>query len=193
MAIDLTTITVADFKTQFPRDFPYLPVWDVANQPFNTGDRVYYTPTKLFYDALQNGVTSTPDTLGADWVVVDDNIENYVQDSDIERAFAEAQVNFNQALFSTDAEIQLAYLYLTAHYLVVDLKNANAGLSSSGNFPVASRSVGSVSESYNIPKTYQDNPIFSYLSQTGYGLKYLSLLLPKLIGNVGAVCGATKP
>lgn len=193
MTIDLDTITVDDFKVQFPRDFPYLPVWDIANQPYNTGTRVYYEPTKLFYDALQDGVTTTPDTLSPDWVKVDDNIENYVQDSDIERAFKEAQANFNISLFSTDAQIQMVYLYLTAHYLVMDMKNALAGLESSGNFPVNSRSVGSVSESYDIPESYKTNPIYSYLSQTGYGLKYLSLVLPRLIGGVQSVCGGTNP
>lgn len=189
--VDLTTITVDDFKDQFPRDFPYLPVWDVANEPYNTGDRVFHTPTKLFYDAVNDGVTTEPPS--ADWVTATDDIDNYVQDSDIERAFAEAQVNINQALFSSDEQITLVYLYLSAHYLVVDLQNANAGLASSGVFPTNSKTVGSVSQSFEVPQAYKDDPVLSYYAQTGYGNKYLSLVLPRLVGNVGSALGTTLP
>ena len=192
--MDLTTITVDDFKDQFPRDFPYLPVWDVGAL-YNTGERVYYNVTELFYDALQDGVVGvTPDSGAPSWSTpVADNVNNYVLDSDIERAFAEARINFNQALYSTEEEITLVYLYLTAHYLVIDIQNATQGLESNSSYPVSSRSVGSVSESYDIPTAYREDPTFSYFSQTGYGLKYLSLMIPRIVGNVGVVFGSTTP
>lgn len=125
--------------------------------------------------------------------VYSDVATNYILDADIENAFAEAQVVFNQALFGDDAEIRLAYLYLTAHYLCIDMANANAGLSSAGSFPVASRSVGSVSESYMIPDAFKDNPSLMAYMKTGYGSKYLSLVLPKVVGNVVATLGWTQP
>lgn len=192
--MDLTTITVDDFKAQFVRDFAYLVVYDNAAL-YNAGDRVYYNSTLLFYDALVNGVTGiTPDSGAPNWSdPVDDSIENYVQDADITRAFGEAQMSLNQGLFSSDAQITLAYLYLTAHYLVLDLQTALQGVESSGNYPVNSRSVGSVSESYSIPQRYLDDPVLSYYATTGYGKKYLSFLVPRLVGAVYSVDGATQP
>lgn len=119
--------------------------------------------------------------------------DEYVLDSDIQKAFMEAQILFNQALFGSNADITLVYLYLTAFFLVNDIGTAGAGLSSTGGFPVSSRTVGSVSESYEIPKAYVDNPTYSFYAKNGYGLKYLNLVLPMLVGNVGAVYGGTRP
>ena len=191
--MDLNTITVADFKALFRRDFPYLPSYDPAKL-YNAGARVYYATTELFYTCLVNGTQGiTPGSDATKWVVVNDSTDNYVQDDDITRAFGQAQVNFNQSLFSGDDTIKLCYLYLTAHYLVVDMRNALAGVSGAGAFPLASRSVGSVSESYGIPSAYLANPSYAIYAQTGYGMKYLSLVLPMLVGNVGIACGGTTP
>lgn len=119
--------------------------------------------------------------------------KDYILDSDITTAFAETKMVFNQALFGSDDRIKLAYLYLTAHYLVNDLRTASQGLNSSGEFAVKSRSVGNVSESYDIPKSYSDNPNLMFYTKTGYGMKYLSFVLPNLVGNVGVVAGWTQP
>lgn len=119
---------------------------------------------------------------------------NFVLDSDIEKAFAQAKIKFNQSLFGTNEEIELGYLWLTAHYMVIDLQAAQQGASSAGaRFNVSSRSVGSVSESYDIPETYKKNPFISFLSKTAYGEKYFSLIQSRIIGNTFAVCGGTRP
>lgn len=149
--LDLSTITVADFKSFFPRDFPYSAVYD-PNNP------------------------------------------NYVTDNDITKAFAEAQISLNQALFTSDANIRIGYYYLTAHYLVNDLRTAAQGAGPGGaDFPVSGRTVGSVSEQYAIPEAYTADPLLSFFTQTRYGMKYLALVLPKLVGNIGVVCGTTTP
>lgn len=190
--MDLNTITVADFKALFNRDFAYLPVWQPSPVFYNTGEEVYYT-NRLFYTALQDGVTSIPPATPLDWKKTTDDIDNFVQDSDITKAFAEAQAVFNQALLGDDATIKLAYLYLTAHYLVNDLKTAAQGVSSSGSNPVTARTVGSVSESYAIPQRYLDDPILVFYTKSGYGLKYLSIVMPAMVGNMQAVWGGTNP
>lgn len=191
--MDLSLITVQDFKDLFTRDFPYLPVW-VNTKLYNKDAIVYYNITELFYKALINGITpGTLPTNPADWVLYPDDIYNYVLDSDITKAFAEAKQNFNQALFTTDENIIQGYLYLTAHYLCKDIMNANAGLQSLGNGPVTSRRVGSVAESYQIPKYFSDNPLYLYYNSTGYGQKYLAMIMPNLCGNVISVCGTTLP
>jgi len=190
--MDLSSITVADFKTQFRRGFPYLPSFD-DNALYNAGARTYYQITELFYDCYVNGTTGILPTVTANWTLADDDADNYVQDEDIENAFAEAQLVFNQDLFDTDANIRLGYLYLTAHYLVNDLRAAQAGIGASGAFPVSSRSVGNVSESYSIPQMYLDDPTLSFYTGTSYGMKYLSMIVPMLRGNFGVVAGATLP
>lgn len=190
--MDLSTITVQDFKDYFTRDFAYLPVWDVAAS-YNTGAIVYYEVTKLFYKAKNDGVTSVP-TTAADWDSYSDSVDNYVLDSDVTKAFAQAKIKFNQALFDTDADIEMGYLWLTAHYMVIDLQAALQGVASSGgSFNVSSRSVGSVSESYDIPEVYKKSPFVSFLAKTAYGEKYFSLIQSRLVGNTFVVGGGTRP
>jgi len=194
--MDLSTITVDDFKAQFRRDFPYLPVYDNA-ELYNTGNRVYYPTTKLFYDCLADGVTGIPPSPPVDpakWVKVIDDVDNYIQDQDITNAFAEAMLVFNQGLIQgTDAQVKLVFLYLAAHYLVNDIRAAQRGINGIGAFMVTSRSVGNVAESYGIPQAYLNDPLLAFYTQSTYGLKYLSLILPKLVGNVGVVWGGTLP
>lgn len=190
--MDLSTITVDDFKAQFRRDFPYLNVYS-NTKLYNAGARVYYTPTELFYDCKANGTIAVLPTVTASWDVVSDSTDNYVQDADITRAFGEATVNFNQAIWGDDATIKMMYLYLSAHYLINDLKAANGGVAASPAFVVTSRKVGNVSEEYGIPGAYLTNPLYAYLSTTPYGLKYLSLIVPRMVGNMVAVCGTTLP
>lgn len=190
--MDLSTITIDDFKTLFRRDFAFLPVYS-NTKLYNIGNRVYYTTTELFYDCKVDGTVGVLPTVTTNWTRVIDDIDNYVQDTDITRAFSEAQVVFNQALFTTDADITLAYLYLTAHYLVNDLRAALGGLTGGPVMPVTGRSVGNVSENYGIPQTYLDDPLLAFYVGSPYGLKYLSLTIARLRGNMYAVAGATQP
>jgi hypothetical protein len=117
--------------------------------------------------------------------------KDYVTDFDITKAMSEAGINFNDGLFSSDDELRITFLYITAHYLVNDLQTAMEGVSSVGYFTVASRSVGSVSESYDIPAWMKTDPNLSFYMTSRYGQKYLSLIKPLLIGNVQCYEGAT--
>lgn len=119
--------------------------------------------------------------------------KDYVTDSDITKAYTEAKMNFNPGLFGVDAELKMSFLYLAAHYLVYDLQSSAAGVNSTGYFPVNSRSVGSVSESYQIPDWMMRDPILGSFMTTRYGQKYLSLVKPLLIGNVQVYIGNTTP
>jgi hypothetical protein len=147
--MDLSTITVADFKAHFTRDF------------------TYYSGTGCEREA--------------------------VTDADISKAFLEASANFNDGLFSADDICKLCYLYLTAHFLVVDFQMAAQGLNSVGYNPVSSRSVGPVSEGYAIPEWVSKSTTLGQYTTTRYGQKYLALIRPLLIGNVGLAAGYTTP
>lgn len=115
----------------------------------------------------------------------------YVTDQDLNKAFIEAKVNFNDALFSDDDQLRTTFLYLAAHYLVNDLQTAVNGAGSTGFFPVASRSVGPISESYAMPAWVTNDPVLGSYTTTRYGQKYLSLIKPLMIGNVTVYQGAT--
>lgn len=118
---------------------------------------------------------------------------DYVTDADITRAFGEADMNFNAALFSTETQQDLAYLYLSAHYLVLDMRMGEGGINAQSVFNVSSKSVGNVSVSYAIPEAYTKSARLEYYSKTPYGLKYLSFVLPRIVGNAETIEGETQP
>lgn len=190
--MDINNITVADFKALFYRDFAYLPVWDVDTL-YNAGKRTYYTVTELFYDCIANGTLGDLPTDADHWTQVADDVLNYISDQDIEKAMAEARMAFNTALWGDDDEIKMAFLYLTGFFLVNDIKAALGGISGAANFPVSSRSVGSVSESYHIPDAYAQDPTLAAYMANPYGAKYLMLAIPRIRGNVRVVAGRTLP
>lgn len=117
---------------------------------------------------------------------------DYITDCDIERAIGEMEVMLPARIFEEKA-LKLAELYLTAHCLIGDIRRAGNGLASTFAFPVQSRSVGSVSESYGIPQTFLNNPNYSYYLTTDYGLKYLAMFYPRSRGNIGIAGGWTTP
>lgn len=179
------TVTPEDFKAQFPRFRPvYLPIY--VNQTYTQGERVYYNNT--FYQVKVASTNNIP-TNTTDWEVVNDNVLNYTQDSDIINAIAEASVNFNENLFPDCCTAKLVFLYLVAYYLTVDFQNALNPMSAGGI--VTNKSVGSVSEGYAIPTAFINNPKFGLYAKNGYGQKYLSLILPYLTGNIIISYGAT--
>ena len=184
---DNIEVTTDDFKNLFTRDFPYLPVY-VEGKAYFKDDEVYYTPN--FYKSLTDGNTTLP-TDTTNWSLVNDSVDNYIQDADIMRAFKEANVNFNTALFGDNDTIKMVFLYLAAHYLVIDLNNAMNPLGMGFMGFTQSKSVGSVSEGYAVPQWMLNNAILSQYAQTGYGRKYLSLIQPYLVGNIIFVPGRT--
>lgn len=175
-------ITAAEFKTQFPRFSPmYLPVY--VEGTYFKDDIVYYNG--LFYKCKKQ-TTTNPPTDTSDWELYNDTVLNYTQDSDILNAMAEANVNFNEGLFPNEETAKLVFMYLVAHYLTVDFRNA---LGSNQIGITTSRSVGSVSESYTVPNWILNNAGLAPYATTGYGIKYCSLIRPYMVGNIFVVKG----
>ncbi len=170
------TVTVEQFKEYFFRDFPYLPVWTEGKIYF-TDDIVHYENN--FYKSLLDSNTSLPNDTEA-WQAIAGNIQDYVTDADITRAMSQAYINANYKFGSNDEERIMIYLHLIAFYLVMDWRNASAGVNSGYSGLVASKSVGDVSESYNFPQWMINSPLYSLYSSNGYGMKYLSLIIPYL-------------
>lgn len=121
------------------------------------------------------------------------DIDTSVVDADIEKAVGQTDVNINRNLFTSQQAYTIGYVLLTAHYLVLDLRNASQGLKGQFNFLETSKTVGSVSQSFSIPQRILDNPYFAMLTKTTYGAKYLEHILPQLAGPFGVVYGRTQP
>jgi len=186
MSFIVANITLADFKAQFVRDFLYLPIYNNTTI-YKLNNVVFYLD--IFYKCIVATSVGILPTDINNWVVITDDKNNYILDEDITRAFLEAEVNFNPAIFEDERFCKLAYLYLTAHYMVTDIRSG--GVDSQGNFSMNSRSVGSVSENYDIPSWVSSNPFLSFFATTYYGIKYVTLAVPRTIGRAGLVPGKT--
>jgi len=116
-----------------------------------------------------------------------------VQDADINTGLALAYVNCNPAFFQTQQLYTLGFLYLAAHYMVVNLRNSMQGIASKYNWLTSNRSVGSITEGYEIPERVRKSPILSQLSTTTYGAQYLTMTIPQLIGNYATFYRQTLP
>lgn len=184
---EISNISANGFKTLFVRDFPYLPVWIEGNIYFKN-DVVFYN--SFFFKSLKDNNFSVPSN-GTDWTFTKGSINDYISDSDIERAFNEAKINFNPNLFADDESAEMVFYYLAAHYLVIDINNALNPFGLGFNGFTQSKSVGSVSESYGIPQWMLNDTILSNYAQTGYGRKYLSLIAPYISGQIILVQGKT--
>ena len=114
-------------------------------------------------------------------------------DEDIDRAMDEADCVWNPSLASTENEKKQQYLYLTAHFLCLDKRISQGGVMGQMKGQVTSVSVGSVSESYQVPDAWTSNIMLFPFTTTTYGLVYLGCVAPKIVGNVRVVAGATIP
>lgn len=141
-----TAPTIAQFKMQFVRDFPY----------------------------------------GTDPKVA-------VLDVDVLNAFNLVDISINPGLWADQTAYQIAYGYLAAHFLVLNLRASSQGLNGQYNWAQNSKSAGGVTESFTIPQRIIDNPDFMAYTKTNYGAMYLNLVWPLLAGQMFSVYGRTHP
>ena len=121
------------------------------------------------------------------------NPDEYIQDSDIAKAFVQANMNINQGLFRDQALFSMCYMYLAAHYLVIDMQMAATGINGVYTWVEQSKSVGSVSQSFAIPQQILNDPYMSMLTKTKYGAKYVEMILPMTRGAMYISRGSTRP
>lgn len=116
-----------------------------------------------------------------------------VRDVDITRAFTQATANFNESLWPSQDIYAEAFLLLSAHHLVTTLTASSMGLGGSSQWLTNSKAVGNVQESFTIPERILRSPWLGMISKTLYGAQYLTMVAPRLLGNVACVDGATTP
>ena len=180
------------FKSFFVIDFVYIDLWD-EEVLYNVGDVVFFSDNNKFYSCIKESIQNPP-TDTEYWKLVDSSTNVYVLDSDIEKAIFQAKQFFNSNLFSTDEELLSYFVYLVAHYLVIDIQMSQEGINSTGYYIPNHVTVGDVSESYSNPTNSQgDSSIVYQLNQTRYGQKYLALISPLMVGRFSCVGGSTTP
>lgn len=120
-----------------------------------------------------------------------------VTDDDIARAMSDAMTVFNPGLFSV-ADGWVGFLNVAAHYVVVniqavgglDAKPDGLGVENQAQGLIAGKSVNGVNVSLVDPPDWIKRiPLLYQLWITDYGRKYVTMLQPKLVGNVHAVRG----
>jgi len=188
----LDTITAEDFKNYFKREFCYLPIWNNEIN-YKAGKIVFYDINQVFYKSLiSNNINNIPNEVFEAWEEdFDIEYNDYINDTDIEKAFLQAKNMINIKIFGNNEDLlKMCFLMLSAHFLIMDLNMSNGNGASS--FLMTSKSIGSVSASYGIPQKILNNPNYTYLASTQFGLKYLQYIMPQLIGNMIVLKGGTS-
>lgn len=142
---------------------------------------------------IQPGISDFKSYFFRDFPYTSDGDLTGVTDADITNAMQLCSVNFNEGLFADQQTYQVAFLLLSAHFLVMNLRASSQGIAGQYEWLQSSKSAGSVSEGLSIPQRILDNPEFAMLSKTNYGAQYLMMILPQLSGQVFIVCGRTTP
>lgn len=115
-----------------------------------------------------------------------------VLDQDITNAFTSTNILINQGLWPDQTSYNLGYLLLSAHFLVLNLRNSSQGLNGQYNWAENSKSVSGISESFTLPPVIVDNPNLMAYTKTNYGAAYLNLLWPLLCGQMFSVFGPAR-
>lgn len=120
-----------------------------------------------------------------------------VMDADITRGLNEAMSVFNSGLWADDDERKTVFLYASAHFMVLNLQAAGGlfiqglglGVQSRGTGVIQSKSVGQVTIAYVLPESLTGDAILSGFMRTDFGLRYLQVLVPRLVGQCYTVEG----
>lgn len=128
-----------------------------------------------------------------------------VQDADIQRALNEAGIMFNASLWDTttavgtSSEGGIAYMYLAAHLMVLNIQQMAGGLSAlprgkgtrnSAEGVVVASGVGQASVTYQVPPPrVAENAILMDFFRTTFGQRFMAMIEPRLIGNIAVVSG----
>ncbi len=122
----------------------------------------------------------------------DEGLE-FVNVADIQKALVKTFYMFNEGFAQDQEQYDLMFLTLTAHNLVMSLRTSSQGVASQDSWLHSGKAAGPVSESFAIPDRILANPELALLSRTGYGMEYLEMILPLLVGQMFWVPGRTLP
>lgn len=122
-----------------------------------------------------------------------DEVGNNQLDHYINNALNQAINEINPNLFPNNNTLLRGVFYLSAHYLVLNMREADIGIQSLGQQIVSNKKVKDVQESYTIPFYLLQDPILNGYSTTNYGIRYLNMIANELKGNIIHIPGTTLP
>jgi hypothetical protein len=222
-----TPPTIAQFKAQFPRDFPYgagtETVQDSDIQAAINEGQGLFNPS-LFNNSIPSfsAAIKGDTTLNSNVVANLSSVTGLAPGQSVTGPGIPAsttitfvgatsiQISNNATATATGvlltfggpsgysvSEAQIAYLYLTAHLMVLSLQNAGGlgapdsklGGQSTGGGIINNKTVGGISVGYEMPEFVRTRPALSQYMRTGYGQKYLQIITPKLAGRRVMVVG----
>lgn len=114
-----------------------------------------------------------------------------VTDQNVQQAIYDSAIFIQPLFFSNQDAYTQGFFWLSAHFLVMNLRAQTTGLQGQAPWLQSGKGVGSVNESFAIPQRILDNPELALLSKTYYGQKYLFFILPQLTGVCFTVYGRT--
>jgi hypothetical protein len=117
---------------------------------------------------------------------------NIITDSLIIRSYNEAYIHINPQLFRKNEKYINAFLYLAAHFTVINYRTSSINVRSTGEEKVETTSSYGVTESFVIPKRFKNSSLTNFFSKTSYGQRYLSFILPAMVGNIQVAYGGTN-
>ena len=113
-----------------------------------------------------------------------------VRDKDVVRAIEMAETIYNPGIYPDEPTREKALLYLSAHFLQLNLDGSDAGGQADGI--MQSRSADGISESRAIPQWMLEGDNAFYAT-TIYGQRWLAITLPYTVGQFHVVRGGTLP
>ncbi len=120
------------------------------------------------------------------------DLSKYIQDSDISKAIGKASMWLNQGLFTSQDNFTYGAQLMIAHCLVMSLRASSQGLSGKFDWATTSKGVGSVSISQAIPQGITNNPTYSWIAMSNYGVEFIILILPNMTGYMFGMEGTSQ-
>lgn len=121
------------------------------------------------------------------------DVNTSIRQQDVLKAFQQANAQINSTLYLTQTSFTTGLLWLSAHFLCVNINNSSQGINGQFNWGETSKGAGGISQSFAIPAAIQESPVFNGLTKTTYGAQYLLDLYPRLTGGMSSTRGWTKP
>lgn len=148
---------------------------------YSKGDMVFNLKKPEFawkiYSSLVDYNAFDPDD-AEKWELTSLKSISFVKDSDIENAMDQASTVCVEGKIGDPKDYFIAFMYMTAHFLIIDWKMKNNGINAAGSSGIiVGRTVGKMSTHYSVSPIIQKYPEYEIYYKTDEGQKAMSIIL----------------
>lgn len=178
----MTRPTIIEFKTYFAGYFRFSPykIWEEETL-YSENDNVLYLSPENYTWGIYKSLVDENDSLPTDkekWELTSINPNSYVTDKDIETAMDQAETVCCEGKITSPKDYFIAFMYMTAHFLIIDWQMRNAGINAGGTSGILiGRTVGKMSTHYAVSPIIQKYPEYEIYFKTLEGQKAMSIIL----------------